>query len=393
MRTCFFLLMISLCCMGCGLSAKTQKSIYHVTAAQGLHADCPVVITDIPVWAQSAVVYDGDREVVSQLDAPLRELAFVDNIQGGRDYRIVWSSKPASRSYPPRVHAQMWLKNPDKTLTAADTVASDRNDMYHKLHHHGPAFESAFAAYRIYFDDKQTVDAYGKKQLRLELAETNWYPTEEQLGQEYGYDNLRVFGSVGVGTLKGWDGEKGKTTHITDYRRREARILAKGPVRTVVEMRVEGWRYCGREIDMTSRYILYAGHSDFEVENRIEGDFHGLVFATGIVRMIENKVVKDQEVITAYGRDYPENDTLKWERESVALAVAVPRGQIVSQIDDKSSYLFQLTPDAAGRIDYSAGMLWRRSGWLEDRGEDEFLLDEINTLRQARRKVIVSRLR
>ena len=78
----------------------------------------------------------------------------------------------------------------------------------------------------------------------------------------YGHDNLRVFGSVGVGTLKGWDAEKRKMVHITDFKRREARILADGPIRTVVEMRVEGWRYGGREITMTSRYILYAGHGD-----------------------------------------------------------------------------------------------------------------------------------
>ena len=72
-----------------------------------------------------------------------------------------------------------------------------------------------------------------------------WYPSDEQLSRGYGHDNLRVFGSVGVGTLKGWDAEKRKMVHITDFKRREARILADGPIRTVVEMRVEGWRYGG----------------------------------------------------------------------------------------------------------------------------------------------------
>lgn len=150
----------------------------------------------------------------------------------------------------------MWLKNPDKTLRAVGCASSEKNDMYHKLHHHGPAFESEYAAYRIYFDNKQTIDTYGKKRPQLELAETMWYPSDEQLSRGYGHDNLRVFGSVGVGTLKGWDAEKRKMVHITDFKRREARILADGPIRTVVEMRVEGWRYGGREITMTSRYIF-----------------------------------------------------------------------------------------------------------------------------------------
>ena len=125
-------------------------------------------------------------------------------------FPVVYSSAPDRRVFKSRVHAQMWLKNPDKSLRAADTLSSTQNDMYHKLHHHGPAFESEYAAYRIYFDNKQTIDTYGKKRPRLELAETMWYPSDEQLAAGYGHDNLRVFGSVGVGTLKGWDAGKRK---------------------------------------------------------------------------------------------------------------------------------------------------------------------------------------
>ncbi|MFR5937228.1 MAG: DUF4861 family protein [Alistipes shahii] len=81
--------------------------------------------------------------------------------------------------------------------------------------------------------------------------------------------------------------------------------MADGPIRTVVEMRVEGWRYGGREITMTSRYILYAGHGDVQVENRIEGDFRGLVFTTGVMKMAESEVCKNDNVIAAFGRDFP----------------------------------------------------------------------------------------
>ncbi|MEI3555135.1 MAG: DUF4861 family protein [Alistipes senegalensis] len=298
----------------CTLSARTLKCSYRVTVA-GSRPECPVVIRDVPGWARSAVVSsEGSRQIPSQLDERLGELVFVADISGARDFRVVYSSAPDRRVFKSRVHAQMWLKNPDKSLRAADTLSSTQNDMYHKLHHHGPAFESEYAAYRIYFDNKQTIDTYGKKRPRLELAETMWYPSDEQLAAGYGHDNLRVFGSVGVGTLKGWDAGKRKMVHIADFRRREARILAKGPVRTIVEMRVEGWRYGGREIDMTSRYILYAGHSDVQVENRIEGDSEGLVFTTGVMKMAENRVCRQDGIIVAFGQDYPENDTLKWKR-------------------------------------------------------------------------------
>lgn len=78
---------------------------------------------------------------------------------------------------------------------------------------------------------------------------------------------------------------------------------------------------------MTSRYILYAGHGDVQVENRIEGDFKGLVFTTGVMKMAENKVYKNDNVIAAFGRDFPENDTVKWERESVGWPSPCRRGR------------------------------------------------------------------
>lgn len=382
-----FLLLTLVACA----NARTQKNVYRVTT-EGYCPECPVVIAGVPAWAESAVVTAGGHEIASQIDRPLDELVFVASVRGTQDFQVVWSSKPG-RVYPARVHAQMWFKNPDKTLRAADTLASEKDDMYRKLHHHGPAFESEYAAYRVYFDKKQTIDTYGKKRPRLELSETNWYPSDEQLRDGYGHDNLRVFGSVGVGTLKGWDADNGKMTHIADFKRREARILAKGPVRTVVEMRVEGWRYCGREIDMTSRYILYAGHSDVQVENRIEGDFRGLVFTTGVMKMAENEMLRDKGVTAAFGRDFPENDTLKWERERVGLAVAVPEKQIVSRIDDKTSYLYQLSPDERGHIDYVFEMLWRKSEWLRNRTDKECLLGLMESVHKAAAPVLVSRIR
>lgn len=361
----FSLLLLILCLTVGDLAARSLKTRYRVTT-DGDRRACPVVLRDVPTWAQSVRVLVDGAEIPSQLDRSLGEAAFVADIPRSRDFVVFYSSESAATRFPNRVHAQMWLKNPDKTLRAADTLSSTKDDMYRKLHHHGPAFESEYAAYRIYFDKKQTIDTYGKKLPRLELAETMWYPTDEQLAADYGYDNLRVFGSVGVGALKGWDAGKRKMTHITDFARREARILARGPVRTVVEMRVEGWRCGGRELAMTSRYILYAGHSDVRVENRIEGDFSGLLFTTGVMKMAGNEVCRTQTAIAAAGCDFPENDTLKWQRERVGLAIAVPEARIVSRIDDRTSYLFQLTPDADGRIDYVFDMWWRRSSWLSE---------------------------
>ena len=121
-------------------------------------------------------------------------------------------------------------------------------------------FESELVAYRVYFNQKQTVDPYGKFKKGLEIKESGFYPNDEQLARGFGDDVLMVGNSCGVGALKGWDGTK--ATHIEPIAFRTESILAYGPVRTIVDVVVKGWNYQGKELNMTNRYILYAGHRD-----------------------------------------------------------------------------------------------------------------------------------
>lgn len=345
------------------VSAKSVKVNYVVTNPDGTaRQDEPVVIPVSAAWVKSATVYADGKEIPSQMDdldrdGRAEELAFVVDLapREQKELRIVYSDKSvAADRYPSRVHAQMFLKDPKtKELIAKDVVTSTEDNMYNKLHHHGPAFESDMIAYRVYFDKKQTIDIYGKKNKGLELAETMWYPTDEQLAKGMGDDIIRVFGSVGVGALKGWDNIRQQAIHIEPMSQREARILAKGQVRTVVEMEVKGWKYCGREIDMNSRYILWAGHRDAQVQNTLGGDLRNLVFCTGVMKMAEHTAyVDDRGEAAVWGTDYPVNDTVKYPKQTCGLAVAIAPEYIKERHDDKINYLYLLRPDARGRIDY-----------------------------------------
>ena len=384
--------LLALCTLLCSSCTKSLETHYRVTV-EGSRTDCPVAIHEVPAWANGVCVTTDGVEIPSQLDKALGEAAFVADIDGVREFCVTFTEKPNPTQYESRVNAQMWWKEQDGSLTECDTLFSFKDDMYRKLHHHGPAIESEKAAYRVYFDKKQTIDTYGKKQQQLELRRSMWYSTPEQLAEGFGHDNLRVFGSIGVGVLKGWDPEKGMP-HITDFKRREARVLAKGPVRAIMEMAVEGWNYCGRELTMTSRYILYAGHSDVQVENRIEGDFEGLTFVTGVMKMLDNSSLREERAVAQIGCDHPENDYQKWPKETVALAVALPDGvEILSAEDDKLSYLFQVTPNAEGRIDYVFDMFWRKSGWLAELSDEELLAGVLESAKEAAKPILVERIK
>ncbi len=396
-------LLLAACAVSGAAEAKTVSVHYRLSAPYG-GGSTWAVVRDIPANVQGATVYmpkttyEGEYvyspteivEVPSQLDdldgdGRFDELVFAVGLNCDEPVEawVEYSTEPIVHDYKPLVNAQMWWKNPDKTLTEKSQLASDKDDMYHKLHHHGPAFESEYAAYRIYFDKKQSIDTYGKKRPGLELRETMWYPTDEQLAAGCGHDNLRVFGTVSVGALKGWNPEKRRMEHIVGMRRREATIRAYGPLRTVVDMRVEGWNYGGREIDMTSRYILYGDGSVVKAENYISGaGADSLEFTTGIMKMRDNRTAvwynregaymyPDCWTMQSVGCDYPENDTLRWERETVGLALWVPARHVVSQTDDSRNYLFQVRP-VEGRIDYWFVMGWRKS-------EENGLADDFET--------------
>ncbi len=326
-----------------------------------------VEMTDVPVVLQlenkaykGALVMEGDVEIASQFDVldggTVREISFVVDLKPkqSRVFRVYFAVQDVPNNrYKYRTGAQMFLRENGETIPM-DEISATEDNMYNKVYPHGPAFESELAAYRIYFDQKQTVDIYGKVIKRLELPTTEWYPSDQQLIDKYGDDVLYVGGTVGVGTLKGWDGQT--IQHIVNMDRRTARILAKGPVRTIVEMQVEGWDYQGHKIGLTSRYTLYAGHRDAQVLQRFTGDTGGLEFATGVQKIYRRSDVRFSDgkgLVADWGRDFPVTDTIKYPQQTVGLAVNIPEKYVLREVvDDKQNYLYIVRPDANNEIRY-----------------------------------------
>ncbi|MCD8186833.1 MAG: DUF4861 domain-containing protein [Rikenellaceae bacterium] len=308
---------------------------------------------------RSAEVKAGGKVIPSQVDVfdngTSRELAFVIDLKAGqsRKVKIAFSeSAQDPNTYRSRTHAQMFLKENGQNVPK-EVIAAPEDNMYNKLHHHGPAIESELTAYRVYFDKKQSVDLYGKVVKRIELPVTMWYPTDQQLADKYGDDVLFIGQSLGLGPLKGWDGEK--AIHIEPMTGREAKVLATGPVRAIMEMNVYGWEYQGQKIDMSTRYTIYAGHRDVCVQNKISGsNVSGLEFATGIQKLRRGDIMHtdDRGMYADWGTDYPVNDTVKYPMQTIGLGISVPENYLVRQTQDPLNYICVVKPDAGGQINY-----------------------------------------
>ena len=185
-------------------------------------------------------------------DGTKDELALLADFEPGQSRRVFIypfrSADPPAMPLKKRVHARLALNGevPKQEITAED------GDMYRQAQHHGPAWESELIAYRVYFDKKSTIDIYGKRthQLELELERTKWYTSSELRENGFGQDIVHVGATLGVGSVRGWDGDA--PVLMTPVESRTARVLADGPVRTVVEIAANGWRSPSGKRNVTS---------------------------------------------------------------------------------------------------------------------------------------------
>lgn len=349
-------------------SAQGQEKKIEVIVENPWNAekvDEPVVIDLSSLGAgftvKSATVFDGTNEIPSQLDdmngdTRADELAFVINLpaSGKKTLNVTLSSLKSDKTYPARVYAEMLLRTSKKNKYAKGYAiyAGGASDTYNVQHHHGAAFESELVAYRIYFNEKQTTDLYGKFHKGLELEESQFYPTGEQLKRGFGDDVIKVNSSCGAGTLRGWDGTQ--STLIKPVAVRGQRILASGPVRTIVDAEVKGWQYQNKELNMINRYTLYAGHRDAQVDVLFDAPLDKEVFCTGVQNITGHAdMFSDHNgLVASWGTDWPVNDTVKYKKETVGLATYIPKKYVVKETSDKENFLYTISAPGKSSFRY-----------------------------------------
>src|SRR6266478_2187180 len=145
----------------------------------------------------------------------------------------------------------------------------------------GLGWESEATAWRIYFDQRNAIDVWGKRRpgLYLEMfgAPEYVYHWESPLGR----DIYRIGDAIGIGAVAAL--VDGKAVRVSDVAERKWRIVSAGPVRAVVELTYKGWKVGGREVNLVSRMTQWAGERGFDHRVTAEGA-DGFTLVTGIVR-------------------------------------------------------------------------------------------------------------
>ena len=328
--------------------------------SKSVRNDEPVVINlasygDI----RSALVTVDGQEIPCQLDdlnqdETFDELCFLANLKSleKKQYTVTLYTEGEPRTYPARVFAEMVLSNTkDKSLKKNQqnnfiesiTARGDAAYTYNIQHHHGVDFESELNGIRIYFDERQTLDCYGKFKKQLELKETQFYTDKDQKAKGYGDDVLWVGQTIGLGAFRGWNGKE--PTMISPVRSRTQRVISYGPLRTIVEVIDRGWSAPSGNLsplNMTLRYTQYAGHRDTDVDvffNRSVADY---AFSTGIINVKNSVEFSDKKGLRAcWGTDWPSTDTINFKRETVGLGICIPMKYVRSEEPaNKDNYAF-----------------------------------------------------
>ena len=314
----------------------------------------------------SALVTVDGQEIPCQLDdlnqdETFDELCFLVDLKGKekKQYTVQLFSEGEPRTYPARVFAEMVLSNTkDKSLKKNQqnnfiesiTARGDAAYTYNIQHHHGVDFESELNGIRIYFDERQTLDLYGKFKKQLELKETQFYTDKDQKAKGYGDDVLWVGQTFGLGAFRGWNGHE--PTHISPVKSRTQRIISYGPLRTIVEVIDKGWSAPSGNLspltsplsplNLTLRYTQYAGHRDTDVDVFFNKNVSDYAFSTGIINVKNSVEFSDKKGLRAcWGTDWPSSDTINFKRETVGLGICIPMKYVRSEEPaNKDNYAF-----------------------------------------------------
>ena len=224
---------------------------------------------------------------------------------------------------------------------------ADRLQMYNAIYGHGAVIENPWVAYRVYMDNRQSLDLYVKATPRVELDETGFYTTPEQMKEGYGCDVLWAGKSIAAGSFRGW--QKGEPTTIDTVAARTQRVIDN----RTIQVADKDWTYNGHPIQMTQTYSVLPDSRDLFVEVKLDGAQPNEVFCTGIQKLESDNegFIRPDGVAASWGSNVPDKKHPELV-EKVGLGIVVAPENIVKTIESDLNYLVLVKPDKDGIIRY-----------------------------------------
>ena len=235
----------------------------------------------------------------------------------------------------------------------------------------GIGWESELIAYRIYPDHRNSIGVFGKQDPGLSLDKFAASVADR------GYNQLEAWGvsildggdSTGCGGFGVW--HNNKFLKPPDNVARYTRIVADGPIRSVVQVIYDKWSVGGEMLRVTATYSIFAGQVWTRTAVKVEGANNPVKIAAGLVESGAATLTRNDEegLFYTWGmqshRDTP---------DYMGMAMIYPKESFDSfheEEDDSEAHLSVLNPGADNEIIYWSLAAWS-SGEIGVKRERQF---------------------
>lgn len=293
---------------------------------------------------------DGDGtadEIALEVSLP-PDTSRVVTLEYGKDARIT----DRRVSFPKRAHASYQQK------------------------YEGMGWESDRVGWRMYFDERNAFDMWGKKQHAMLLDYFALPGVDYHSESPLGRDTYKIGDALGIGSVGAY--VDGKALKVGKVDSRTWKVLADGPVRAIADLIYKGWDVNGRKVDLTSRLTVWAGHHWFDHHIAVTGG-DGITMVTGLpvkpadeVRFSTLAVPRDHAnayALVTWGRQVLKPGATSTESlpdHNMGLAVIIPQknGPVARDLTDAANHLAGVP---LKREDGAATAWWRVvSAWDEE---------------------------
>lgn len=247
--------------------------------------------TDLVQGQLPAFEKEDDSFVPSQVDdldsdGEWDEVVLVTDFEAGETLELKIDFLPENEypEFEKRTNLRLGIKQEDGTYKEVDAYAAlPCNDGFEVIAQgESVNWENDKIGFRNYFDCRNVKDLFGKLQPELIIDKIN----TSEMGSyhdlaDWGMDVLHCgssLGSGGLALLKEDSLYRLGSTDVYTYQK-----IVEGPLRSIFELRYEGWEVDGDMLEAVERISIYPGKYWFESDVTVTGCPEGSQIVTGIV--------------------------------------------------------------------------------------------------------------
>jgi rhamnogalacturonyl hydrolase YesR len=278
-----------------------------------------------------------------------------------RSFRILAIAGPAPQSPPAQAAAEISIKrggewqprekNPQlKEYVGGNfvnvpsfTPPPEHTDHSNLIRYEGPGIESDKVGYRIYLDERNGFDIFGKKTTApvLHAIGLDGYESYHHAAP-WGMDILKVGASLGAGGFGFWNGMGvDRVSHVAGW---DATITEAGGAYASFRITYKGWQVGGSTTNVDADFSMHGGSRLVHTHLRFDRALSKL--AIGVVKHPDTELIVSSTDVTDMAYGY----VASWGRQSLdgdalGMAVLFRRGTLDRQVTTDTDYVAVVTPD------------------------------------------------